>query len=720
MPQEIPLAPGFPVVGNAPGLLKDPLALFFRMYQELGPVFRVNAPGRSYVVLAGPDANRGLHDWEEAHMISGPVYHPYVQDIHTDKVLVGMDGDPHRRFRKWLHPGFSREAIKPHLPAMVAAAGDLFPKFQAGDTMNVTDVLQFLIAQMTGIAMAGCPVEGHFQDAKKFAHIFLGAGVGGFPGVMRWFPDYRLARARFKAFLSRNIQVHRENPAGERFPDFIDLLLREQGPDGPPLTETEILASAHMPYTNSLVYVAATCGFMLYELLKHPEILEKVQQEAGFLFADGPPDMSQLMRAKWLKASLMETQRIHPISLSIPRYVHKSFEFKGYVIQAGEQTLTATAVTHFLPEFFPEPEKFDVERYWPPRLEHRHPNVFVPFGLGPHVCLSAGMVNMITMLAVGKLVHHFDLALEPGDYQLGLRVAPFPAPEPGFEVRVDRVRSEHSAARGAHSDAGPEEILHEFNLAQFGAVASRARKQHFNPGAWIIAEGAPADAMYILSAGTVSVIKTGVDQKSRVVATLKSGDYFGEIGLLQDVPRTASVKAETPVEAIVLDKETFIELVTATDMTSEEIAGVMRQRIVSTALAASLPKLSLAHVSEISPKSEILMFAAGEKIIQQGDAADKFYILVRGEVEVINEHPDGREIYLNTLHQGDYFGEIGLIQNRPRNATIRVSGEGEVEVIALDRKVFLDALEDSDATNAQVALEMAERLSQLIESRGSS
>ena len=715
MPSTIPDAPGFPFIGNVLDLTSNPLAFFFRMYGELGPVFRVRAPGRSYIVLAGPDANRSLHDWEETHMISAPVYHPYVKDTRSENVLVGMDGEAHSRYRKWLHPGFSREALKLHLPAMYAAAVEALEPWQAGDILNVTNVFQFLIAQVSGTGLAGCPVGDHFEDTKKFAHTFLGAGVGSYPGFMRSFPGYKTARKRFTKFLTENINAHRQNPPNSRFPDLIDLLLQQEGPHGEPLTETDLLASAHMPYTNSLVYVASTCGFMLYELLKNPDVLEKVQEEAAWLFAEGAPEMNALMRARWLKAALMETQRIHPISLSIPRYVHKPFEFMGHTIEAGEVTLTATAVTHFLPEFFPEPERFLVERYWSPRLEHRQPNVFAPFGLGPHVCISAGIVNLMTMLAVARMVHSFDLSLVPVDYELDLSIAPFPAPERAFEVRIEAVRPLGVSRHSRPAVSGDEILPLEFNIEYLTTAAEKAGRETFPPGAMIIREGDLADAMYIISSGKVSVIKTGVDQQPRIVAELGTGAFFGEIGLLQGVPRTASIRADSTVETIVLDKETFIRLVTQTDLTSDEIAAVMQQRMVATTLAAILPNLPLERIAEMLPNASVQRHAARTKVIRQGEQADAFYILIKGQVDIINEHPDGRLIHLNTLHAGDYFGEIGLLQGRPRNATVSVSGADDAELIVVKREEFLRALEGEEVTNAQIAIRMAERLTQLLD-----
>ena len=629
-----------------------------------------------------------------------------------------MDGEAHRALRKWLRPGFSREAISAKLPQMLAALEAAVRTWQPDDQLNVTDLFQFLIAQMSGIAFTGCPIDHHFPDARTFAHTFLGAGIGSFPGFMRQLPKYRLARRRFLAFLRQLVANYQEVDQTEHQPNLIDLLLQEDTPLDTPLDEADILANIHMPYTNSLVYVAATCGFMLYELLKHPDILAEVQGEVDDLFANGPTDFGQLWRTKWLRATLLETQRLHPIALSTPRYVSNSFTHEGFYIPAGSLTLTATAVTHFLPAFFPKPTQFDPSRYWAPRFEHRQSGMLVPYGIGPHSCLSAGVVNGLILLCVGGLLHKTAFALEPDNYELRISVAPFPAPAKSFRVRVEQTRQDQDHTEPVDKDDKTfADVWPEVDLESLSRAVGQARRRNIAPGELIIREGDLAAHFYIIVAGEVDVQKTLLDSAPRSVARLGTGDYFGEIGLLHGVRRTASVKAVTIVELIELDRSAFVALVADTDLTSSEIATQLHRRLISTTLSASLPKLTLDQVAEIAPKFAVRTYGPEVDIIQQGEPANDFYVLLRGQVNVISNHPDGRQIHLAQLDAGEYFGEIGLLQGRPRNATVRTTPDQEALVMVLGREDFQAMMNDSRATNDVVALLMARRLNKLIEQK---
>jgi cytochrome P450/CRP-like cAMP-binding protein len=625
-------------------------------------------------------------------------------------VLVGMDGAAHRRYRSELRPGLTREAVRAHLPGMVAAVGNHTTAWQPGDTLDVAETLQFLVAEQAGLALTGCPVGDHFQDTRRFARTFLGAGVGGYPGFFRRSPRYRRARRRFLRFVHDVVAEHRHQPVNAREPDFVDLLLNSRRPDGGCLSDADVLAAAHMPYSNSLVYTAAFSGFVLSELMKRPEVLAQVRAEADALFAGGTPDLEALRQAPVLRAVLLETQRMRPISLSIPRYVERAFNFEGYRIEAGTLTLTATAVTHFLPEFFPDPHTFDVRRYQPPRNEHRQGNVLVPYGLGTHVCPSAGLVDVLAALTVGLLVHRFDFALEPEDYDLALSVAPFPAPSRDFRLRVLRRREPGTGSSPPTAALDATDLVPDGTRRLLERAAAQAESARYEAGSVVFRQGDTADAFFVIRRGAVEIVKEIVPEGSRAVARLGPGDYFGEIGLLHGVARTATVVAVEDLIVTVVPRHTFTTLLVEADLTSHELAAVVRRRLLGATLAVALPRLGVDHVATLSPHFTWRTVLPGETVVQQGDVAEEFFLIVRGTAEVVSQHPDGRDIALGTLGEGEYFGEIGLLQRRPRVATVRAGQHGPLDLLVLGREAFASLLQASAETGEEIAWRTAERL----------
>jgi CRP-like cAMP-binding protein len=127
-------------------------------------------------------------------------------------------------------------------------------------------------------------------------------------------------------------------------------------------------------------------------------------------------------------------------------------------------------------------------------------------------------------------------------------------------------------------------------------------------------------------------------------------------------------------------------------------------------LAQALPKLSAEQVHEVSPKLVRVTYEPGQVIIKQGDAPDRFYIVIAGQAEVWHEGLSGQRGEIDIRKPGEYFGEVGLLQDRPRSATVRAPEDSPVEVLAMDRQDFLELMDESKATEMNVAQEMIQRL----------
>lgn len=110
------------------------------------------------------------------------------------------------------------------------------------------------------------------------------------------------------------------------------------------------------------------------------------------------------------------------------------------------------------------------------------------------------------------------------------------------------------------------------------------------------------------------------------------------------------------------------------------------------------------------PKLELLLYPPGSTIIREGELADKFYIILEGFVEVVQERTDSEPVFLAKLGRNDYFGEIGLMQQTRRTATVRVPPDSKAQVIAIDRESFLKMVSDSDVTYATISHRLCQRL----------
>ena len=132
---------------------------------------------------------------------------------------------------------------------------------------------------------------------------------------------------------------------------------------------------------------------MLYVVLKNAALRERVQAEADALFAGGPPDGEKVRELDVTHRIMLEALRMYTPVPGIQRRVTTSFDFAGHRIQAGEDVIFVYHVTHDLPEHFPDPQRFDIDRYLPGREEHKQLGAYAPFGLGVHYCAGRGFAE---------------------------------------------------------------------------------------------------------------------------------------------------------------------------------------------------------------------------------------------------------------------------------------------------------------------------------------
>jgi EmrB/QacA subfamily drug resistance transporter len=149
-----------------------------------------------------------------------------------------------------------------------------------------------------------------------------------------------------------------------------------------------------------------------------------------------------------------------------------------------------------------------------------------------------------------------------------------------------------------------------------------------------------------------------------------------------------------------------LALVVGRDPALEALKGEAPERI-----AEAFPHLTRDELVEAAGRAEVRYFQAGETVLRQGDRADTFYVISSGEVRVSRQSATGETVELRTLGPGQYFGEIGLLANLPRTAT--VTAVTVVEILALNRATFTDLVARSEAMADDVRRVMEERMALL-------
>ncbi len=438
-PTPIPRTPGVPLLGSALRIARDPMGYLVEQYEALGPVFRVRAAHMDMVVLAGPEANAFVHEEGRAFFSNRETWRPALTEMGAPNTFVGLDGDVHWALRKKLAGQFSRKAAERHLSDFVRLGVEALAEEGVGRDIAFVEFGKLLASRQIGSSLMGrVPTRAEHAAILRYTNaVLVTLSLRRLPRWTLWLRGPRFIRDKKRSlgFGARAVRAHLADP--ERAPNFIDAVKAAYAAHQGSLQDSELASNGMLPFFAGVDTVGQTIGFLLYEVLRSPELTRRLTAEADALFADGVPEPKRLRAAQDIQGAVLEVLRLHPVAFAMPRHAARDFEFAGHRIERGQALLVFTCASHFQAQHFPEPHRFDIERYREPRNEHAQPNVYAPFGRGPHQCLAAGFASIQLAAMLATLLHHAALSLPDPQREFKPVLAPSPSMGPDFRVRFD-------------------------------------------------------------------------------------------------------------------------------------------------------------------------------------------------------------------------------------------------------------------------------------------
>lgn len=227
-------------------------------------------------------------------------------------------------------------------------------------------------------------------------------------------------------------------------------------------------------------------------------------------------------------------------------------------------------------------------------------------------------------------------------------------------------------------------MFNELEPSDMETILMAMKECVFEAGKKVIAEGEDGDYLFVIEKGQLDCIKN-INGEDKVVKTCTPGDVFGELALLYNCPRAASVVAKDASVCWQLDRDSFSHIV--------KDAAVKRRTKYDTFLknVALISSLEAYERSQIADALKAETFKSGDAIVRQNEPGDKFYIVESGTLYAMKG-----ETRVMEYKTGDYFGELALLKNQPRAASVIVSSD-TAKVLSMTRASFskmLGSLQD--------------------------
>lgn len=215
-------------------------------------------------------------------------------------------------------------------------------------------------------------------------------------------------------------------------------------------------------------------------------------------------------------------------------------------------------------------------------------------------------------------------------------------------------------------------------------LSKALRAKQYPKNATIIQQGEQGHAFFIVAVGEVHVMKDNSDGRREIVSALVPGDSFGEIALLENVVRTASVRAKKPAVMLMLSRRNFDAAFPEGSEERHLLTRTIRSmKLISDAQAFS--HFTPQEARQLVKASSFVRFRAGEMFIRQGDAGDVAYLIENGTARVVRQD---KEDTVAVISRGGLVGTIALVRETTRTAS--VIAETEILALRIPKAVFLD------------------------------
>ena len=415
------LSGGWPLLGHLGSLRKDPIALFQRVRDELGEIGEINFAGNRVVMMMGEEAQEAFFRASDDQLDQAAAY-PFMTPIFGQGVV--FDGTPEQRKQALRNQSLTAKFMKGHAESISHEVRRMMDGL--GDEGEI-DLLDFF-SELTIYTSSSCLIGKEFREElgpeyfRAFYELEKGTDAIAYVNPHLPIPAFRArdrARRQLVDLLSRVFERRRTD--SDASPELFDVLLGLKDESGTSRYSIDQITGMFI----SLMFAghhttSGSAAWTLIEMLKNPSVLGSVIGEIDELYADGREVSHQALREiPKLEHAIQEALRLHPPLIVLMRKVVYDFHYKGFTIPAGKLVGVSPAVSNRMPECFPEPHRYDPDRYDLGREEDKQSFAWIPFGAGRHRCVGSAFAMMQIKAIFSELLqgYTFDLAQHPDTYR---------------------------------------------------------------------------------------------------------------------------------------------------------------------------------------------------------------------------------------------------------------------------------------------------------------
>ncbi|MGR8947264.1 MAG: cytochrome P450 [Gammaproteobacteria bacterium] len=336
--------------------------------------------------------------------------------------LVSNDGPDWVRQRKLMQPVFSNRNVNSFDKAINDATAKTIRRWEtlpADETVWMEREMLRLTYQIVGSTLFGTDIDEYHDDVAEILEIvnLRPQEYKALLTMISWLPiasnrRWRKAKKQLDKIVYTLIDQRRAERIQDK--DILDRLLGAKDSDtGKGMSETQLrdevvtlMLAGHETSANALAWTLHLLGI-------HPEIEQRLYQEIGKVVGDNPATAADLLDMPYLKQVVQESMRVYPPVWAVARRSEEPAEYAGFYIPEKSYIGIVPYALHRDPKHWPDPSRFDPDRFSPENSKGRHSYCYLPFAAGPRACIGASMAMLEIQLVLVQIVRRFKLAMVP-------------------------------------------------------------------------------------------------------------------------------------------------------------------------------------------------------------------------------------------------------------------------------------------------------------------
>jgi cytochrome P450 len=417
---------GLPVVGYLPAFRRHPLKFLKRMAEEYGDLAYFKLGPQQVFLINHPDFVRDILVTRQCNFTKSRM-------LQRARILLGeglltSEGQFHLRQRRLVQPAFHQKRLPAYAQVMSDYAVRAREGWKPGETLEVSHEMMRLTLAVVGKTLFSADVESEAGEIGQA----LTSVLEMFNMMMLPFSEYleklplpsvrRFEKAR--AVLDETIYgiIRERRKSGEDCGDLLSMLLLAQDEEnGSGMSDTQVRDEALTLFLAGHETTANLLTWTWYLLSQNPQCEARLHQEIDRVLGGRQAAFDDLPQLRYTEMVVAESMRLYPPAWAVGRMSKEAFELGGLEIPARAICIMSPYVMHRDPRYYPDPERFDPER-WTPELREARPKFsYFPFGGGARVCIGERFAWMEGVLLLATIAQKWKLRLVPGQ-----KVEPLP------------------------------------------------------------------------------------------------------------------------------------------------------------------------------------------------------------------------------------------------------------------------------------------------------